>query len=114
MRSDIDHDEIRALGRSPIIWRLLEPAAMAVQAAAIASAPIHDERRKDRAPGTYKRSITARRLWTAELIKCWNVGSPDQAARFVEGGSYHGHQKAQHTLANAARKVGLRVVDITK
>ncbi len=110
MRCDIDRLGIESLGHQSEMVPLLTPAAQAVKQEAIRTAPVQKEKPHggDR-PGMYRASIYAR-VRTSGGVKVYHVGSDNKVAWWVETGSHHGKQRAQHILLKAVRKAGLRVV----
>ena len=102
MRVDIDHKGIAELSKDPRLSDLMMPAAEACRDTAIAHAPVKY--------GTYKRSMFAAKL-TRGVIGAF-YGSHDRKAMLMEYGSKH--NKAFHTLRNAARAHHLRVVETVR
>lgn len=114
MRSEVDHTTVRlTLPRQEYMWDLLRPAAVAVKANAVRSAPVHKGFRKDRRQGTYKASF---RRWQASngATRVYRVGTDDPIANLVEWGAHKGRQRGKHILQRAAEMAELRTVPNTK
>lgn len=91
MRVDIDNRGIAELAKDPGLTNQMLDVAKTCAASAKISAPTES--------GTYKRSIFAAKLRTGNGAF---FGSSDRKAMIMEYGSVH--NKAFHTLRNAARK----------
>jgi hypothetical protein len=102
MRSEVDHRGIRKLLYEPGISDQLLDHARAARDIAFRNAP-HQT-------GAYRESLFAERGRFRYVLAY--VGGEDRKSLWIERGSHdkHGGWRPRHTLAEAARRAGMRIV----